>query len=96
MADKVTLDFETGMITWDMESQKGTEYCLDLAERKEKILEAMGYKVFDISRELDAVNDFINGRISAEEFSEKLKWSGKGLHLSMQAFYCFIRCKRWA
>ena len=32
MADKVTLDFETGMITWDMENQKGTEHCPDLAE----------------------------------------------------------------
>ena len=34
MADKVTLDFETGMITWDTDSQKGTEYCPDLKERK--------------------------------------------------------------
>lgn len=73
MADRVTLDFETCMITWDMDGQKGTEHCPDLAERREKILEAMGYKEFDISREIDIVNDFINGRISAVEFSKSLR-----------------------
>lgn len=60
MADRVTLDFETGMITWDMDSQKGTEYCPDLAERRDKILAAMGYQAgweFDPSTRLDTAPD---------------------------------------
>lgn len=58
---KVTLDFEKNMITWDTDNMKGTEYCPELAERKQDILDAMGYSETDISEEIDAINGFLNG-----------------------------------
>lgn len=73
MANKVTLDFETGMITWDTDHQKGTEFCPDLAEREEAILAAMGYGKFDLSDAVDAVNAYINGEITEEDFLHRMK-----------------------
>ena len=77
MADRVTLDFETCMITWDMDNQKGTEYCPDLAERRDKILAAMGYETMDFSPAVDAINALMNGKITAEEFNKRLDEFGK-------------------
>lgn len=67
MANKLTLDFETGMITWDTDSQKGTEYCHDLAERKADILKAMGYETVDFSPVVKSMNAFANGEITEKE-----------------------------
>lgn len=61
MADRVILDFENNTIEWDTDHQKGTEVCLDLAERKDAILAAMGYSQIDFSDDIDAINRFING-----------------------------------
>lgn len=72
MADKVTLDFETGMITWDTDAQKGTEFCPDLAERKAAILAAMGYETVDMSPAIGIFNDFANGKITEEELHKRL------------------------
>lgn len=72
MANKVTLDFETGMITWDTDSQKGTEYCHDLAERKADILKAMGYETVDFSPAVKIINDFANGKISEDELMKRI------------------------
>jgi len=68
--DKVTLDFENGIIEWDSDAQKGTEHCPDLRERKKDILAAMGYEQWDVSNVVGAVNDFVNGLISDEEMGE--------------------------
>lgn len=66
--NRVTLDFETGRITWDTDTQKGTEICSDLAERRPAILAAMGYETVDFSPAIKAINAFVNGKISEEEF----------------------------
>lgn len=73
MADKVTLDFENGIITWDTDSQKGTEHCPDLAERKAAILAAMGYEVVDLTPTVTAINAYANGELTEEEFFERLE-----------------------
>ena len=72
MADKVTLDFETGMITWDTDSQKGTEFCPDLKERKAAILAAMGYETIDFTPTADAINAYANGEMTEAEFLKRL------------------------
>jgi len=69
---KVTLDFENETVEWDTDSQKGTESCPGLSERKEDILAAMRYKVFDLTSIMNTVNDLINGRISEDDFNEAL------------------------
>lgn len=65
--DKVTLDFENGLIEWNSDTQKGTEHCPDLKDRKAAILAAMGYEQFDFSDVIGAVNAFITGEISEDE-----------------------------
>ena len=72
MANKVTLDFETGMITWDTKYQQGTEFCPDLAAREDAILAAMGYSQIDLPPTVSAVNDYANGLITEEEFLKRL------------------------
>ena len=72
MANKVTLDFETGMITWDTNYQKGTEFCPDLAAREDAILAAMGYGKIDLTPTVSAANDYANGLITEEEFLKRL------------------------
>lgn len=68
MANKVTLDFEKNEVIWDTDSQKGIEFCPDLAARKPQILAAMGYETVDMSSAVNAVNAFINGDIDTIEF----------------------------
>lgn len=73
MANKVTLDFETGMITWDTEHQKGIEVDLDLAKKETAILAAMGYSKMDFSKEIAAFNAFINGDITEKELLNRVE-----------------------
>lgn len=73
MADKITLDFEKNLITFDTDSEKGTEYNSSLSERKEAILKAMGYELVDITKEINAINEFINGEITEEELEKSLE-----------------------
>lgn len=73
MVDKVTLDFENGLIIWDCASQQGTEHCPDLAARKPAILAAMGYEAIDFTSALNTINAFVNGEISEEEFEAALE-----------------------
>lgn len=40
MADKVTFDFENGIIIWDTEDRKGIEQCEYLINFKEEIIES--------------------------------------------------------
>lgn len=72
MANKLILDFETNMITWDTDSQKGTEYCDGLAERREAILQAMGYETVDLTPAIKIINAFANGEIKREEMVKRL------------------------
>ena len=67
MADKMTLDFENNIITWDTDSQKGTEYFEGLKEMKEKILTLIGYEMINITPVINTINDFLNGKITEEE-----------------------------
>lgn len=76
MADKVTLDFETGTITWDTKNQQGTEFCPDLAERKAAILAAMGYEMVDFTPTADAINAYANGELTEDEFFKRLSELG--------------------
>lgn len=77
MPNRVTLDFETGEITWDTPSQKGTEFCPDLKERKAAILAAMGYEVVDFTPTVELVNAYANGEISEADFFKKLEELGE-------------------
>ena len=72
MADKITLDFENNMITWDTNAQKGIEYCPELASRKTEILAAMGYKPFDLGPAIKTFEALANGQISQEEADQQL------------------------
>ena len=72
MADKITLDFETGMITWDTDSLRGEEYCPDLKERKPQILAAMGYEPVDFSPVIESFNAFANKNITEKELLDRL------------------------
>jgi Holliday junction resolvasome RuvABC DNA-binding subunit len=71
--DKVTLDFENNMIEWDSDTQKGTEHCPDLHERKAAILAAMGYEQYDLTDVVNTVNAFANGEMTIDELEEQLK-----------------------
>ena len=59
--DKIILDFEARTVEIITDKQQGVEYCKELPARKNEILKAMGYKVFDITKEIKEVNDWING-----------------------------------
>lgn len=76
MADKVTLDFENGIITWDTDSQKGTEYYADLAKHKEAILAELGYETVDLRPVADIINAFANGQVNEAEFMKRLEELG--------------------
>lgn len=67
MADKVTIDFENEIITWDTDNQKGTESCPGISKRKNDILTAMGYESVDFSPVVNSFNAFINGQITKDE-----------------------------
>jgi len=73
MANKVTLDFENNTVIWDTNSQRGTEFCPDLSERRPQILAAMGYETVSFSPVVDAINAFINGEIDGEELVRRGK-----------------------
>jgi len=68
--DKVTLDFENELVEWNTDSQKGLESCPGLAERKDNILAAMGYSMWDMSSVIGAVNSYISSEISAGEMND--------------------------
>ena len=70
MADKITLDFENNIITWDMENQQGTEHCPDLYQKKQAILDSMGFQTVNVSPVINALEDYLNGEISIEEMKE--------------------------
>lgn len=78
MVNKVTLDFENNMVIWDTPTQKGSEFCPGLAERENAILAAMGYKKYDLTFVVDAVNDHVNGGISITELKEILEREAEG------------------
>lgn len=73
MENKVTLDFENEMITWDKDGQKGSESCPGLAEKEAAILELLGCERVDFSAAIDAFNQFMNGEIGEDELARKLK-----------------------
>ena len=73
MADKVTLDFENNIITWDTDTQQGTEFCPDLSKRKPEIIKAMGYKVEDIMPVVKIFEAMVNGQISNAEADRQLR-----------------------
>lgn len=70
MANKIILDFEKNEITWDMPEVSGMEYNPKLSERKEAILEAMGYQLVDMRKEIEAINAFVNGEMSEEDLEK--------------------------
>lgn len=72
MADKITLDFENNTITWETDAQNGIEYCPDLAEKKPKILAAMGYGPVDLTPAIKIFEALANGQISEEEADQLL------------------------
>ena len=67
--DKVTLDFENNTVKWEMDNLKSSESCPDLHERKDDILAAMGYGVIDVSNAIEAINLYINNKISDDDLN---------------------------
>ena len=72
MSDKVTIDFENELVTWETDAQKGTETCLGIAARKNQILAAMGYESVNFTPVVNAFNALGNGEIGKEEFFKRL------------------------
>lgn len=60
--DRISLDFEDNIITWKASEQQGRIH-IDLSNQKNKILKAMGYEWADLSAEVDALSDYVNGLI---------------------------------
>lgn len=73
MADKITIDFENNLITWDTDTQQGTEYHADLKNKKAAVLQALGYKEVDITNTINAFNNFLNGKLSQDELAEIIR-----------------------
>lgn len=73
MSDKVTIDFERELVTWETDAQNGTETCPGIAARKSQILAAMGYKSVNITPAVNAFNDLVNGEIDKEEFFKRIE-----------------------
>jgi len=71
--DKVTLDFENNIVEWDTNSQKGTENCPDLKERRTLILAAMGYSEYDMSNVINVINAFANSEATEAELLDVLE-----------------------
>ena len=71
--DKINLDFEACKVEIITDSQHSIETCAKLPARKEAILKAMGFMVFDITKEIDQLNDWINGGQEPEFFKETAK-----------------------
>ena len=63
MANRVTLEVDTGAIIWDTNVQQGVEIAPDLEERKAAILEAMGYHKSDFS-EVIVTLDYETGEVT--------------------------------
>lgn len=72
MADKMTLDFENNIITFDTDNQKGTEYYEDLKDMKAAVLELLGFETIDMTPTINAINQFLNGEISEEELRKEI------------------------
>ena len=67
MPDKVIIDFEKEMVTWETSAQQGTETCPGIAARKSQIIAAMGYESVNITPAVTAIEDFFNGKIDKRE-----------------------------
>lgn len=72
MADKMTLDFENNIITFDTDNQKGTEYCEGLGEMKAAVLELLGFETYDMTPAISAINQFLNGEMTEEELRKTM------------------------
>ena len=59
--DKINLDFEACTVEIINDNQQGVETCAELSARKNAILKAMGYTVFDLTHEMNQINNWING-----------------------------------
>ena len=70
---RVTIDFEDCTVSWETDNQRTTEYYPGLGELKDAIIAALGFKVVDMGAVANAVNDYLNGRITWEEFSAALE-----------------------
>ena len=68
MPDKVTIDFEKELVTWETNIQKGTDSCPGISTRKNQIIAAMGYASVDFTPVVNAFNDLGNGKINKDEF----------------------------
>ncbi len=61
MADRVTFDFETGEIIFDMDCQKGIEVDPDLKNKRTAIMASAGYDVLDMRDFRKELNAFLRG-----------------------------------
>lgn len=72
MSDKVTIDFEKELVTWETDAQNGTETCPGIAARKKQIIAAMGYESVNFTPVVNAFNALGNGEIGKDEFLKRL------------------------
>lgn len=61
MADRVTFDFETGEIIFDIDAQKGVEVDLHLREKRAAIMAAAGYDQVSVADLCKEINDALRG-----------------------------------
>lgn len=65
---KLTLDFENETVELHFDGQNGTERFPGLKKLEPQILSVLGYQEVDVRPVADAVNAYVNGEISEQEF----------------------------
>lgn len=65
---KITLDFENETVELHFDGQNGVEHFPGLKELEQPILSLLGYQKVDMRPVADAVNAYVNGQISEQEF----------------------------
>lgn len=65
---KITLDFEAETVELHFGGQNGVERFPGLTNLESPSLSLLGYKSVDVHPEVDAVNAYVNGQVSEQEF----------------------------
>ncbi len=65
---KITLDFENETVELHFGGQNGVERFPGLKNLEAPILSLLGYKSVDVRPVADAVNAYVNGQVSEQEF----------------------------
>lgn len=65
---KLTLDFENETVELHFDGQNGVERFPGLKKMEQPVLTLLGYREVDVRPVADAVNAYVSGQISEQEF----------------------------